>query len=377
MKKQLSQLLLLLCFLSVISCQKKERNEVKKEIDFDIHVHNIKMGDNQAKVFHLKNGKGMEVELLSYGGILSRIVVPDKDGNFENILLTYDRPEDFFKDTYFFGATTGRYANRIAKGRFELDGKIYELAKNNGENHLHGGREGFNKKFWEAEIMEMDEAVGVKMTYVSPDGEEGYPGNLQTTMTFVLDHDNKLSITMRAETDQPTIVNLTHHGYFNLSGMKEDILGHDLTIHADYYTPVNEGLIPTGELLPVKGTPFDFTSPRKVGESIEETGMGYDHNFVVKKEHDGKLSKMAELVHQPSGRKFTLYSNMPGVQFYSGNFLDGKQVTEGVRYSKNFGLCLEPQFFPDSPNQPHFPSARLNPGEVYEHHIVYEFEVLK
>lgn len=375
--RRFSGYLLIFALVMVFSCQRKEEKQEIKELNFDIHVHSITMGDKQAKVFHLKNGNGMEVELLSYGGILSRIVVPDREGNLENILLTYDKPEDFFRDTYFFGAIAGRYANRIAKGKFELDGITYNLATNNGENHLHGGREGFNKKFWEAEIMEMDEAVGVKMTYVSPDSEEGYPGTLTTTMTFILDHDNKLSITMKAETDKPTIVNLTHHGYFNLSGMKEDVLGHDLTIHAEYYTPVDPGLIPTGDLVPVKGTPFDFTSPHKVGERIEETGRGYDHNFVIKKEHDGKLSKMAELVHEGTGRKFTLYSNMPGVQFYSGNFLDGKQVTEGVRYTKNFGLCLEPQFFPDSPNHPHFPSARLNPREVYEHQIVYEFDILK
>ena len=375
--RRFSVYLLLFALLITFSCQNKEEKQVVNKVNFDIHVHSIAMGDKQAKVFHLKNGNGMEVELLSYGGILSRIVVPDKTGNLENILLTYDKPEDFYNDTYFFGAIAGRYANRIAKGKFELDGITYNLAINNGENHLHGGREGFNKKFWDAEIIQMDEAVGVKMIYISPDGEEGYPGTLTTTMTFILDHVNNLSITMRAETDKPTIVNLTHHGYFNLSGMKEDILGHDLTIFADYYTPVDDGLIPKGNLIPVNGTPFDFRSPHKVGERIEDTGRGYDHNFVIKKEHDGKLSKMAELVHKGTGRKFTLYSNMPGVQFYSGNFLDGKQVTEGVSYTKNFGLCLEPQYFPDSPNQSHFPSARLNPSEVYEHQIVYNFDVLK
>ncbi|PSL07842.1 aldose epimerase family protein [Cecembia rubra] len=369
--------LLFLTLVIVFSCQSNEEKKELKEVNFDINIQRIKMGENEAKVFNLKNSNGMEVELLSYGGVLSRIVVPDKDGNLENILLTYDKPEDFFRDTYFFGATAGRYANRIAKGRFEIDGVTYNLATNNGENHLHGGREGFNKKFWDAEILEVEDAIGVKMTYISPDGEEGYPGTLKTTMTFVLDHDNQLSITMRSETDKPTIVNLTHHGYFNLSGMKEDILNHELTIFADYYTPVNEGLIPTGELATVAGTPFDFTSPHKVGERIEETGRGYDHNFVIKKEHDGKLSKMAELIHTASGRKFTLYSNMPGVQFYSGNFLNGNQVTGGISYTKNFGLCLEPQFFPDSPNQAHFPSPRLNPGEVYEHQIVYKFEVIR
>jgi len=359
------------------SCQKNTDNKSIEKVEFDVHAHIIKMGDQDAKVFHLKNGNGMEVELLSYGGILSKIIVPDKEGNFENILLTYNSPEDFLFDTYFFNATAGRYANRIAKGKFELDGQVYQLATNNGENHLHGGKQGFNKKFWDAEILELDGAVGVKMSYTSLDGEEGYPGNLTTNLTFVLHSDNKLAITMTAETDKPTVVNLTHHGYFNLSGMRENILNHELTIYADYYTPVDAGLIPTGKIVSVQNTPFDFTSPHKVGERIAETGMGYDHNYVIKREHDGELAKMAELVHRDSGRKMTLFSNMPGVQFYSGNFLDGKQVTDGISYTKNYGLCLEPQFFPDSPNRPNFPSPRLEPGQVYEHRIVYEFDIIK
>jgi aldose 1-epimerase len=368
--------ILVFCTL-ILSCQKNADKKSIEKVDFDVHAHIIKMGDQDAKVFHLKNGNGMEVELLSYGGRLSKIIVPDKEGNFENILLTYNRPEDFLFDTYFFNATAGRYANRIAKGKFELDGQVYQLATNNGENHLHGGKEGFNKKFWDAEILELDDAVGVKMSYTSLDGEEGYPGNLKTTLTFILDTDNKLAITMTAETDKPTVVNLTHHGYFNLSGMKENILNHELTIFADYYTPVDAGLIPTGEIVSVQNTPFDFTSPHKVGDRIEETGMGYDHNYVIKREHDAVLTKMAELVHRETGRKMTLFSNMPGVQFYSGNFLDGKQVTDGITYTKNYGLCLEPQFFPDSPNRPNFPSPRLEPGQVYEHRIIYEFDVIK
>ena len=368
---------ILALFALILSCQNKIAEKSIEKVDFDVHAHILKMGDQEAKVFHLKNGNGMEVELLSYGGILSKIIVPDKEGNFENILLTYNSPEDFLFDTYFFNATAGRYANRIAKGKFELDGQEYQLATNNGENHLHGGKIGFNKKFWDAEIMELDDAAGVKMSYTSPDGEEGYPGNLKTTLTFILDMENKLAITMTAETDKSTIVNLTHHGYFNLSGSKGNILNHELTIFADFYTPVDGGLIPTGAIVPVQNTPFDFTSPHTVGERIAETGIGYDHNYVIKREFDGELTKMAELVHRESGRKMTLYSNMPGVQFYSGNFLDGKQVTNGISYTKNYGLCLEPQFFPDSPNRPDFPSPRLDPGQVYQHNIVYEFEIVK
>lgn len=370
--------ILIFIILAVIACQPKPKEAVTETINFEINVRNIKMGDQDAQVFNLKNSNGMEVELTNYGGILSRILVPDKDGNSENIMLTYNQVEDFINDRYFFGATAGRYANRIAKGKFSIDGTEYQLATNNGPNHLHGGVQGFNKKFWKASVIDsLENAVGVKMEYLSVDGEEGYRGNLNTTMTFILDKENKLSITMESTTDKPTIVNLTHHGYFNLSGMTEDILGHQLTIFAEHYTPVDAGLIPTGEIAPVEGTPFDFRTPHLIGERIAETGAGYDHNFVIKKEHDGKLTKMAELVHEGTGRTMTVYSSMPGVQFYSGNFLDGKQTTGGVTYGKNFGMCLEPQFFPDSPNQPNFPSPRLNPGETYRHEIVYEFGVKK
>jgi aldose 1-epimerase len=368
--------LFLLLLLIFYSCKRGNDQSTFEDIPFEILVRQINMGDRTAEVFIMKNGNGMEVEVLNYGGILSRIAVPDKNGNFENVLLTYESPEQFFTDRYFFGATAGRYANRIAKGRLEIDGTSYQLTQNSGENHIHGGREGFNRKFWKAEVLDLDNSMGVQMTYLSEDGEEGYPGNLKTTLKFILDHENRLSISMEAETDQPTVVNLTHHGYFNLSGMKEDILGHQLQLFADHYTPVGEGLIPTGEIAEVSGTPFDFRTPRIVGDRIEEVGPGYDHNFVVKMEHDGKLAKMAELTHFDTGRKMILYSSKPGVQFYTGNFLDGMQTTSAATYTKHFGLCLEPQFFPDSPNQPRFPSPRLDPGQVYKHDIVYEFQVI-
>ncbi len=372
--KRIPCFILIIILLQFISCQNKDK-KITEQMEFEIDVRAIEKDGNEAKVYLLKNGNGMEVEILSYGAILSRIVVPDREGKKENILLTYESPEGFFTDRYFFGATAGRYANRIANGKFELDGVAYQLATNNGENHLHGGVEGFNRKFWESEVLELDDAIGVKMSYFSEDGEEGYPGNLSTTISFVLHADNSLSITMEAETDQSTIVNLTHHGYFNLSGMKENILGHELQIFADHYTPVGAGLIPTGELAPVEGTPFDFRKAMTVGSRIAATGGGYDHNYVIKKIHDRDLTKMAELSHAGTGRRMLLHSDKPGVQFYSGNFLDGKQVTQGVAYTKNYGLCLEPQFFPDSPNQPQFPSARLDPGDKYRHRIVYAFEV--
>lgn len=356
--------------------QKSEEKEMEKEeINFKVKVQEVAIGDQMAKVFHLSNGNGMEVEISSFGGIISKLIVPDRDGKPENIVLGYENIGDYDTNQYFFGASVGRYANRIAKGKFELDGKVYQLAKNNGENHLHGGPLGFNRKFWDAEFIEGKESMKVKMTYTSPDGEEGYPGNLTTMLTFELTNDNKLLLEFQAETDQATIINLTHHGYFNLSGMKEDILGHELVINAAKYTPVDEGLIPTGELVPVAGTPFDFNDKHTIGERITQIPGGYDHNYVVKEKHDTQLVKMAEVYHAGSGRVMELYADSPAVQLYSGNFLDGKQTTNGVTYNKHMGFCLEPQTFPNSPNEPTFPTARLNPGEKYTHRIAYHFGV--
>jgi aldose 1-epimerase len=328
-----------------------------------------------AKVFNLQNGSGMQVELLSYGAILSRINVPDRDGIPGNIMLTYDSVELFGSDRSFFGAVAGRFANRISEASFELDGQRFELTSNSGKNHIHGGKEGFNKKYWDAILIRKDNSLAVQMQYLSADGEEGYPGNLKTTITFELGHENMLSITIRAETDKPTIVNLTHHGYFNLSGMQENVLKHELTLYADEITEVGEGQIPTGQILPVENTPFDFRQSKLIGASIDETGRGYDHNYVVKRVHDGQLTKMAEIYHAETGRAMEVHSNMPGVQFFTGNFLNGSQVTDGVAYTQHYGFCLEPQFFPDSPNKPHFPSPRLDPGEIYLHRIVYVFGV--
>ncbi|WP_194776330.1 aldose epimerase family protein [Pararhodonellum marinum] len=351
------------------------QSEEKENIQFKVNIKEVAIKDQKAKVFQLSNGNGMEVELLSFGGIISKLKVPDKDGNVENIALGYENPADYDTNQYFLGASVGRYANRIAKGKFELDGESYQLATNNGANHLHGGPMGFNRKFFDAEYIEGDHSMKVKMTYVSPDGEEGYPGNLETTITFELTHDNKLLIEYTAETDKPTIVNLTHHGYFNLSGMQEDVLNHELTLSADRYTPVDQSLIPTGELAPVSGTPFDFREPQTIGARIADVPGGYDHNYVVKDKADGELTKMATLYHPASGRHMELYSDAPGVQFYSGNFLDGKLTTDGHTYSKHMGMCLEPQHFPNSPNEPSFPSPRLDPGEKYRHRIQYHFGV--
>ncbi|PRY87052.1 aldose epimerase family protein [Mongoliibacter ruber] len=374
--KNLFTLLTVIVLGNLISCQSPKENATMEVMSFDIQVKNIKMGEHDAFVYHLKNSNGMEVELTNYGAILSKILVPDREGNSQNIMLTYEKVEDFINDTYFFGATAGRYANRIAKGKFELDGEEFQLATNNGENHLHGGLKGFNRQLWDGEVIDgLENEIGIRMRYVSEDGEEGYPGTLTTTIEFILGKDNRLKINMEAETDKVTIVNLTHHGYFNLSNMEENILNHEVQLFVAYFTPVDQGLIPTGELKSVEGTPFDFREPRKVGERIEDTGAGYDHNFVVSEVHDGELRKMAEVYHEGTGRLMRVFSTKPGVQFYTGNFLDGKQTTQGVTYSKNYGFCLEPQFFPNSPNEPSFPSARLEPGDTYRHEIVYEFDL--
>ncbi|AFL84361.1 galactose mutarotase-like enzyme [Belliella baltica DSM 15883] len=366
---------LLIGIWSCSSPKTEEKEEMKKEIKFKVKVQEVPVGDQTAKVFHLENGNGMEVELSSFGAVVSKLIVPDRDGKSENIVLGYESIDGYDTNDYYLGATAGRYANRIAKGKFEIDGSSYQVTTNDGNNHLHGGNFGFNRKNWDAEFIEGEESMKVKMTYTSPDGEEGFPGELVSTVIYELTADNKLLISFEATTDKPTIVNLTHHGYFNLSAMKEDILGHELKINAAKYTPVDNELIPTGELKDVSGTPFDFNTPTTIGARISEIQGGYDHNYVVKEQHDGQLTKMAELYHAGSGRVMELYADSPAVQFYSGNFLDGGLTTNGVTYSQYMGLCLEPQTFPNAPNEPSFPSARLNPGEKYSHKIELHFGV--
>lgn len=366
---------LLIGIWSCSSPKTEEKEEMKKEIKFKVKVQEVPVGDQTAKVFQLENGNGMEVELSSFGAVVSKLIVPDRDGKSENIVLGYESIDGYDTNDYYLGATAGRYANRIAKGKFEIDGTSYQLTTNDGNNHLHGGNFGFNRKNWDAEFIEGEETMKVKMTYTSPDGEEGFPGELVSTVIYELTADNKLLISFEATTNKPTIVNLTHHGYFNLSAMKEDILGHELKINAAKYTPVDNELIPTGELKAVAGTPFDFNTPTTIAARISEIKGGYDHNYVVKEQHYGQLTKMAELYHAGSGRVMELYADSPAVQFYSGNFLDGGLTTNGVTYSQYMGLCLEPQTFPNSPNEPSFPSARLNPGEKYSHKIELHFGV--
>jgi len=325
-------------------------------------------------LYTLENANGMKVKIATYGGIVTELHVPDRDGNPADVVCGFETLAEYEAGHPYFGALIGRYGNRIAKGRFTLDGKEYTLATNNGENHLHGGNVGFDKKVWKAEPVETDNSVGVKLTYVSPDGEEGYPGTLTSTVVYELTADNELKIDYKATTDAPTIVNLTHHGYFNLGGHDSgDILDHVMMIAADRYTPVDEGLIPTGELAPVAGTVMDFTKPTAIGARIKDvTGGGYDHNYVLNSQ-DGSLALAARVSDPKTGRVMEVYTTEPGIQFYTGNFLDGSNKGKGAVYNKHAAFCLETQHYPDSPNKPDWPSVVLRPGQTYRHTTVYRF----
>jgi len=333
-----------------------------------------------VEMFTLRNAHGVEVKATSYGAIITSIVTPDRNGRPGDIVLGFDTIEGYLKDSPYFGAVVGRYGNRIAKGRFTLDGHTYALATNNGPNHLHGGLKGFDKVVWKAELLQG--RTGVAFSRLSPDGEEGYPGNLDVRIAYELTDRNELVIDYHATSDKATPVNLTQHSYFNLAG-EGDILGHQLMIAADRYTPVDTTLIPTGDLAPVEGTPFDFRTATAIGARIDQAneqlknGGGYDHNWVLTRNAAGR-QLAARVVEPKTGRTLEVSTTEPGVQFYSGNFLDGKVVGKGGRaYQRRSGLCLETQHFPDSPNQPKFPSTILRPGGAYESQTVFTFGVAK
>jgi len=328
-----------------------------------------------VKIYTLVNSNGMRASITEYGATLVSLLVPDAKGNLADVTLGYDSLEGYEACTSYFGCTVGRFANRIAKGRFSLDGEEYVLATNNGENHLHGGIQGFNKKIWESSPgQDRQERVSVTFRYVSQDGEEGYPGTLDCTVVYSLNEKNELEIRYLATTDKPTVVNLTHHSYFNLAGQGQgDVLGHEMMIVADRYTPVDEGLIPTGELRRVEGTPMDFREPQTLGSRIEEVEGGYDHNYVLN--DSGQGLRLAARVREPeSGRVMEVYTGEPGMQLYTGNFLDGSIVGKDEKvYEEHAGFCLETQHFPDSPNQPEFPSVTLSPGEEYRQITIHRF----
>lgn len=335
--------------------------------------------------YKLTNAGGMEVKIITYGGIIQSIQVPDRDGRMGNVALGFANLDDYIARNPYFGCITGRYANRIARGRFTLDGHTYQLTTNDGQNHLHGGARGFDKYVWEAAEVPGADHVGLKLSRTSPDGEENYPGALAVSVTYTLTNDHELRIDYHAMTDAATIVNLTNHSYFNLAGEGSGtILDHELWLNAGRYTPVDTTLIPTGELAPVAGTPLDFTSQERIGARIRDgfeqlvLARGYDHNFVLDRQqpNDTALIPAARVVEPQSGRKLEVLTTEPGIQFYSGNFLEGTLVGSGGKvYRQGDGFALETQHFPDSPNQPNFPSTVLQPGQVYQTTTIYKFSV--
>ena len=337
-------------------------------------------GEN-VDIYTLTNQRGSEVKITNYGGIITSIKVPDRRGKRDDIVLGFDNLNAYVKSSPFFGALIGRYANRIAKGHFTLNGHQYTLAVNNGENHLHGGVRGFDKVVWTARPLKAANGAALRLTYLSKDGEEGYPGNLSVKVIYTLTNDNQLKIEYWATTDKDTVVNLTSHSYFNLAGQGNgDILNHQLLINAQRFTPTDAGSIPTGELRPVKGTPFDFTSASRIGDRINDDdqqlkfGKGYDHNFVL----NGRMGtlRQAAVVYEPtSGRLMEIWTTEPGIQFYTGNFLDGTLTGKnGKVYQQRYGFCLETQHFPDSPNEPSFPTTVLRKGERFHTLTIYKFK---
>ena len=329
-------------------------------------------------IYTLRNANGIEARICNYGGIVQSLTVPDRNGNTGDVVLGYDDLDGYVRKNPHFGCFVGRYGNRIAGGRFTLDGQTYTLAKNDGQNHLHGGIKGFDKVVWTAQTVDGPHGPALEMRYLSKDGEEGYPGNLSVTALYTLTEDNGLRLDYTATTDKPTVLNLTQHSYFNLAG-KGDNLNHEVMIAADKFTPVDATLIPTGELRPVKGTPLDFTTPTRIGARIEvedeqlKLGRGYDHNYVFDKPA-GQLALAARVYEPGSGRGLEVLTTEPGMQLYSGNFLDGTITGKGGWvYQRRSAFCMEPQHFPDSPNQPKFPSTVLRPGQVYQNTIIHRF----
>jgi aldose 1-epimerase len=372
--------LILAAAICMYGFEKKEavsqQPQTKEETKMGIRIESFgQTSDGQpVDLYTLTNANGIRARITNYGAILVSLEVPDKSGKLADVTLGYDTLDGYIKKSAFFGAAVGRYANRIGKAKFVLNGVEYKLAANNGENHLHGGIKGFDKVVWGAEEIRTADSVGLKLTYLSKDGEEGYPGNLPCVVMYTLTKNDELKISYEALTDKPTVINLTNHSYWNLAGQGNgDILGHELMLNADKYTPVDKGLIPTGEIRSVKDSPMDFTKATTIGSRIDKVEGGYDHNYVLKS-GGGSLALCARVYEPKSGRVMEVYTTEPGVQLYTGNFLDGSITGKaGKVYKKHYGFCLETQHFPDSPNKPNFPSVVLNPGEKYTTVAVYKF----
>jgi len=383
-------LLLILVWLHVgCKMEKKETESKTEKQEILKNTASIQKSDygttpdgEKVDMYSLSNRNGITVDIITYGGIITAIKVPDKHGVFENIALGYDKLELYVERNPFFGALVGRYGNRIANAKFSLEGIEYPLAQNNGDNHLHGGLKGFDKVVWEASTKKKGDTVALKLHYISEDMEEGYPGNLDVAVTYSLTNDDILRVHYEATTDKTTIVNLTQHSYFNLSGdFSKTILDHEMSLNADHYLPVDNELIPTGELAPVEGTPFDFTTPKPIGAHIQseheqvKLGRGYDHCWVLNQQDLG-LRSIAKVRHPESGRLMEVFSTEPGVQFYTSNFLDGTLPrVGGGTYAGRTGFCLETQHYPDSPNKPEFPTTVLKPGERYVSETSFQFSV--
>lgn len=379
-KLSMSILLSTVLVLGIVCSGGEKENVISEEVNIMEQAFQKIHDGKQISLYTLKNANGIEVKITNYGGKIVSLMVPDRSGQFGDVVLGYETIDEYINGNPYFGALIGRYGNRIAKGKFTLNNKECTLAVNNGDNALHGGIKGFNDVVWDARPFKSGDGEALELAYLSKDGEEGYPGNLSVKVIYTLTGNNELKIDYSASTDKTTVLNLTHHSFFNLAGEgKGDILEHELMINADRFTPVDDGLIPTGELRSVKGTPMDFTGAAVIGKRIDQDdeqlkfGGGYDHNWVLNKTGD-KLSLAATVYEPTAGRFMEVFTTEPGLQFYAGNFLDGSDIGKGGKaYKYRSAFCLETQHFPDSPNHPEFPSTVLNPGETYTQHTIYKF----
>lgn len=373
----------LVMMLALAGCRVAPLQQDGGETNIQVSDFGRTQNGQKVDLYTLTNANGLVAKIATYGGIVTELWVPDRNGQLGDIVLGFDNIRDYEQKSPHFGCIIGRYGNRIGNAAFMLDGKVYSLNANDGNNHLHGGLVGFEKVVWDAKPFQTSDGVGLELRYLSKDMEEGYPGNLDVTVVYTLTNANELRIDYTATTDKPTVCNLTNHSYFNLAGQGNgDILGHDLMLNAAWYTPVGPTLIPTGEILNVAGTPMDFTRSTKIGDRIDADmdqiryGQGYDHNWVLNKQHNGEMTQAARVSEPTSGRVMEIWTTEPAIQFYAGNFLDGTLTgKDGKVYGHRYALCLETQHFPDSPNKSQFPTTVLRPGQTYQTTTIHTFSV--